>query len=93
MVNVPPCRSSSFNFPSRALRGEIGDVALQIGKTFFIRIAHDRHHQSAFGPNRDADVVEVVLNEIVAVDSAIDDRHGFERFHGRFDEERHEARV
>ncbi len=70
--------------------GVVSDVALQIGKTFLVGVAHNRHDQSAFRPDRDADVVEVVLDEIFVFDSAVDGRHGFQCFHGCFNEERHE---
>ena len=70
--------------------GVIGDVALQIGKTFLIRVAHYRHHKSALRPNGYADVVEVILDEIITVDTAVDDGHSFERFDGRLHKERHQ---
>ncbi|KAG0506373.1 MAG: hypothetical protein Udaeo_02450 [Candidatus Udaeobacter sp.] len=70
--------------------GVIGDVALQIRKTFLIRVAHYRHHKSAFRSNSYADVVEVILDEIITVDTAVDDGHSLERFHGRLHKERHQ---
>src|SRR5262249_1861522 len=70
-----------------------GNVALQIGKTFLVRVAHDRHHKSALRPNRYADVVEVILNEIITVDAAVHYGHSFERFDSRFHEERHQPKF
>ena len=59
-----------FSF-ARLLR-VIGDVPLEIGEGFFVRIAHDRHDEAALGSDRDADVVEMILDEIVAFDSAVE---------------------
>src|SRR6185369_17866673 len=70
---------------------EFGNIALQIGKTFLIRVAHYRHHKSPFGSNRYADVVKVILDKIVTVDASIDDGHRLERFHRRLHEKRHQS--
>src|SRR5439155_21093867 len=79
-----------LQFSDARSAGEIGDVALQIGKTFLIRVAHYRHHKSALRPNGYADVVEVILDEIITVDTAVDDGHSFQRFNGRLHKERHQ---
>ena len=69
----------------------IGNIAFEVGKTFLVRITHDRHNQSAFGADGYTDVVEVVLNKIVAFDAAVDDRHGLERLHTSLNKERHQT--
>ncbi len=45
------------------------------------------------GADGDADVVEVVFNDVVAVDAAVDGRHVLEGLDDGFDEERHEAEL
>jgi hypothetical protein len=41
------------------------------GEALAVRIAHDRHHQSALGRDRDADVVELVIDDVGAVDRGV----------------------
>ena len=82
-----------FQFSVARPAGEIGDVTLQLGKTFLVRIAHDRDNESALSADRDADVVKIVLDEIVSFDAAVDYWHRFERFHTCLDKERHQTQF
>ena len=72
IVNVPPWRSSTVIVPSRALVGEGGDGLLDLGEGQSIGVAQHRDHQSALGADGHADVVVVVVDDLVAVDPAVD---------------------
>ena len=48
------------------------EVALDLREGFLIRIANHRHDEAALGADGDADVVEMILHEVVAFDAAID---------------------
>ena len=91
MVNVPPCKSSIFSFPSRALLAKSAMSRSRPAKAFLVRIAHDRNHESPLRANRYANVIEIVLNEILILDVAIDHRDGFKRFDTSLNKERHQA--
>ena len=82
-----------LDFPFARFHRVIDEVALDFGEGFLIRIANHRHDQAALRADRDADVVVVVLDEIVAIHAAVDRRHGLERADRGFDEERHEAEL
>ena len=50
--------------------GEPRDLALELGERHAVGVAHDRHHQPALGADRDAEVHEVLVDDVVAVDLA-----------------------
>ena len=84
-----------FNFQLSFARFSrvVGNVAFEIGKTFLVGVAHYRHDQTALGPNRNANIVKVVLDKIFILDSSIKRWDGFKRFHRRLNEERHEPKL
>src|SRR5207244_13415148 len=78
-----------FEFTVARSRYVSGNVALQIGKTFLVCFAHNWHDKPAVSRDRNANVVKVILDKVIPFNATIHNRHGFERFHGRFHEERH----
>ena len=44
-----------------------------------VRVADHRHNQPLLGPHGHADVVIVLVHEIIAIDLGVDGRDGFER--------------
>jgi len=58
-----------------------------------VGVAQDRHHQPARRADRDADVVEAVVHDVVAVDRGIDLGKVPERLDRRLDEKRHETEA
>src|SRR5262249_51114631 len=49
-----------------------------------------RDHKPTLGPYRYTDIVEIILDEIVALDMPVNDWHGLQRFHGCLNKERHQ---
>src|SRR5438067_8421991 len=82
-----------LHFPFARFRGVIRDVALEFREALLVGIAHHRNNEAALRPNRDADVVELVLNKILAFDPAVDRRKGFQCYDRRLYEERHEPEL
>src|SRR6266581_3524609 len=76
-----------FHFDEECNRFFSVDCALQIGKTFLVCFAHNCHDKPAVSRDRNANVVKVILDKVVPFNATIHNRHGFERFHGRFHEE------
>ena len=69
IVNVPPVSSSSVSWPSRA-RCRIPDHRLlDLAEAQLVGIAQHRHDQAALGRDGDADVVVLVIDDVVAVDA------------------------
>ena len=58
-----------------------------------VRVAHHRHHEALLGADRDADVVVVLVDEILPVDLGIDRRNVLQRLDHRLGEEAHEAEL
>ena len=56
-----------------------------------VGVADHRDHQAALGADGDADVVDVVVDDVLAVDPAVDGGERLQRLDRRLDEERHEA--
>ena len=56
-----------------------------------IGIAHHRHHQAALGRDRDAQVVIILVDDVVAFDLGIDGGDFLQRRDAGLDEETHEA--
>ena len=66
---------------------ELGDLLLDLGEAQLIGIAHHRHDQALLGADGDADVVVVLVDDVVAVDLGVDGRDLLQRDDGRLDEE------
>ena len=54
--------------------GEPRDLALDLGERQPIGVADDRHDQAALGADRDAEVDEVLVDDVGAVDLGVDQR-------------------
>ncbi len=93
MVNVPPCSSSILSCPSRAPLAEGGDGLLDAGKAQLIAVAHDGNDETFLGPNGDADVVIILIDQVLAVDLGVDRGNLFQRADASFDEKAHEAEL
>ena len=76
-----------------AFFGVVEDVLLDAGEGFLVAIAQHRDDEAFLGADGDADVVEVVLDDIRAIDAAVDGWHVFERLGDGFDEKGHEAEL
>ncbi len=72
---------------------ERGDLLLDVGEVPAVGVAHHRHHQPLLGADRDADVVMVLVDDVLAVDLGIDRRQFLQRDDRRLDEDRHEAEA
>ena len=82
-----------LDLPLARFHRVIGEIPLDFGEAFLIGIANDRHDEAALGADGDADVEVMVLNEVIAIDPAIDRGAALERGDGGFDEKRHEAEL
>ena len=74
----------------RALR-EIANRQLDVGEAHAIGIANHRHDEAALGADGHADVVVVLVDDLVALDLGVDRRERLERADRRLDEERGDA--
>ncbi len=83
MLNVPPVRSSIVSALERAREAKSLTRLLDVRERQRIRVAQHRHDQAAIGRDRDADVVELVIDDVVAVDRRIDDRELLQRLDRR----------
>ena len=45
-----------------------------LGQAHVFRVADDGHHQAAFGGHRDADILVVVVDDLIALDRGVDYR-------------------
>ena len=93
MVKVPPCRSARVSLSSRALLPQLGDLLLDLRHRQRVGVAQHRHHQPAAAGHRDADVVVVLEDDLVALDLGVDQREGLQRLDRRRHEEAHEAQL
>ncbi len=75
------------------LAGELADRLLDAGEAHVLRIAQDRHDEPLLRADRDADVVVVLKDDLVAVDLGVDRRHVAQALDRRLHEERHEAEA
>src|SRR5262249_17882736 len=51
---------------------EIGDLLLDLRERLAVAVAHHGNHQALLGPDRDADVIVVLVDEVSAVDLGVD---------------------
>ena len=90
IVNVPPATSSGLSCFARARFARSAIGAAQARRRFFSSaFLIDRHDQPPVERDRDADVDVLVIDDVVAVDRGVDDRHGAQRVDRRLDDERH----
>ena len=90
---MPPCISSSASLPSRA-RAPNSAICVSISaRTELIGVAQHRHDQAALGADGDADVVVVLVDDVLAVDLGIDRGDLLQRLHAGLDEEAHDAEL
>src|SRR4051812_24780821 len=71
----------------------VGDLLLDLRERFAIAVADHRHDEALLGPDRDADMIVVLVDEVGAVDLGVDGRDFLERLHARLYEEAHEAQL
>src|SRR4030095_14253444 len=50
---------------------EIGNVLLDLRERFLVAVAHHRHDQALLGPDCDADVIVVLVDDVAAVELAV----------------------
>jgi hypothetical protein len=67
MVKTPPCSSATGSCRSRPL-AEVTDGLLDTGEVELGPVADDRDHEALVGADGDRDVIEVVLDDVLAVE-------------------------
>ena len=70
IVNVPPESSCGVSVLSRARCAMRRDLAFEPGEIEALGVAHDRHHEPALRARGDAEVDEVVVDDVRAADLA-----------------------
>src|SRR5579883_2285536 len=75
------------------LAAELADPLPDICEPHLIRVADHRHDEALAGADGDADVVMVLVDDVVALDLRVDRRQFLERHDAGLDEERHEAQA
>ena len=93
IVNVPPWRSSTAIVPSRALAAKPAIAFSIAANDEPVGVADDRDHQAPLGADGHADVVVILIDDLVAVDAGVDGGKRLQGLDRRLDEERHEARA
>ncbi len=72
---------------------EVADGLLDAGEIELVAVADDGDHQALVGAHGHADVEEVVLDDVVAVELRVDGGHFLEGLDRGLDEEGHEAEL
>ena len=93
MVKVPPCISSSAELAVARADTEIGDRRLDLGEAHAVGVAQYRHNEAALGADGDADMVIVLVNDILAVDLGVDRGDILQRLHRSLNEEAHQPEL
>ena len=93
IVKVPPVRSGERQLAVARLRRQLDDLLLDLGEGLAVGVAHDRHDQPLLGADRDADVVVVLEDDLVALDLGVHPRERLQRADDRLGEEGHEAEA
>ena len=93
IVKVPPCISSIVSLPSRARLPNSAIVFSIPAMRQLVGVAHHRHDEALLGADRDADVVVVLVDDVLAVDLGVDRRDLLQRLDAGLDEEAHEAEL
>src|ERR1700747_2508598 len=94
IVKTPPVRSSKPNLPSRAFAAKEATSFSRSAKLFkFASRMTGTPSPCWVGSDGNPDVVEMILDNIVTIDSRIHCLYGLARIHDCFDEERHETEL
>ena len=72
IVNVPPVSSSICSVPLARTLPKSRIEILDLRKTHRLGVAKDGHHEPASVDDRDADVEELVVDDVVVVDRRVD---------------------
>ena len=72
---------------------EIGDLRFDICETHLVGVAQDRHHQTLRCANGHADIVIILVDDLVAMDFRVDRGHFLQGADRRLGEEGHEAQL
>jgi hypothetical protein len=78
-VKVPPCISSIFELAVAGALAEARDRLFDAGERELVGVAHHRHDEALLGADRDADVVVVLVDDVLAVDLGVDRRDILQR--------------
>ena len=81
------------DLPGPGPGGQVTDLAGQPADVQVARVVDDRHHQPALGVDRDAEVLRVVVGDLVSVNHRVELRVHLQRLDGRQREERQEAQL
>ena len=72
---------------------EARDFFLDCRDGFLVRVPHDRHHKPALCADRDADVVVVLVNDVLAVNFGVHAWDVMQSVDTRFHKKAHEAEL
>ena len=72
---------------------EIRHLRLDLGEAHAVGLAHHRHDEAAVGADGNADVVVVLVDDLVAVDLGVDGGDFLQGLQARLHEEAHEAQL
>src|SRR5215218_9005017 len=73
------------------LAAERGDFLFDLREAPGVGVAYHRHDEALLGADRNADVVMVLVDYVVAVDLGVNRRQFLQRDDRGFDKDRHEA--
>ena len=93
IVNVPPVSSSICSAPLRARSPKSRIACSMAAKPLRLGVAQHGHDEPAVRRDGHADVEELVIDDVVAVDGRVQHRVLAQRLDRSFDEERHEAEL
>src|SRR6516225_7951673 len=88
-ISLTRTRKATFS----RLLAERRDRLFDLGKTHPVGVAQYRHHEPLLEPDRDSDVVMVLVDDVDAVDLGVDPGKFPQRDDRRLDEDRHEAKT
>ena len=69
------------------------NALFDISKTFFITIPKHRHNQTFLRANGNADIVEMIFDNVRAIDASVDTGNILQGLHSGFDKKGHEAKL
>ena len=81
------------SLPSRARLPKSAMVCSISAERHAVGLAHHRHHQALVGADGDADVVVVLVDDVLPVDLGVDGRNLLQRLDAGLHEEAHEAEL
>ena len=82
-----------MSVPSSARFGEIADRLLDLRERHPVGVAKHRDDEAPFGADGHADVVVVLVDDLVALNLGVELRERFQRGDARLDEERRDAQA